>query len=52
MLPLKTGSGKVVALAYGDFGAAWATPVPVELLDIFARHAGLVLDTLARPARA
>jgi hypothetical protein len=52
VLPLKTGSGKVVALAYGDFGAAWATPVPVELLDIFARHAGLVLETLARPARA
>ena len=52
VLPLKTGSGKVLALTYGDFGAAWATPVPIELLDIFARHAGLVLDTLTRPARA
>ena len=49
VLPLKSGSGRVVALAYGDFGAAWATPVPTELLDIFARHAGLVLETLTRP---
>ena len=52
VLPLKTGSGKVVALTYGDFGAAWATPVPTELLDIFARHAGLVLGTLTPRPRA
>ena len=52
VLPLKTGAGKVVALTYGDFGAAWATPVPVELLDVFARHAGLVLDTMTHPPRA
>ena len=52
VLPLKTFSGRVLALTYGDFGAAWATPVPVELLDIFTRHAGLVLDTLSRPPKA
>jgi len=52
VLPLKSGSGKVLALTYGDFGAAWATPVPVELLDVFARHAGLVLDTMKHPPRA
>ena len=52
VLPLKTGSGKVLALTYGDFGAAWATPVPTELLDIFARHAGLVLGTLTPRPRA
>jgi hypothetical protein len=52
LLPLKTGSGKVLALTYGDFGAAWATPVPTELLDIFARHAGLVLGTLTPRPRS
>ncbi len=52
VLPLKTSAGKVLALTYGDFGADWATPVPIELLDIFARHAGLVLDALARPQKA
>jgi len=52
VLPLKSGSGKVLALTYGDFGAAWATPVPIGLLDIFARHAGLVLATLKHPPRA
>ena len=52
VLPLKSGSGKVLALTYGDFGAAWATPVPIELLDVFARHAGLVLDTMKHPPRA
>ena len=52
VFPLKSSSGKVLALTYGDFGQAWATPVPVELLDVFARHAGLVLDTLKHPPRA
>jgi len=52
VLPLKTGSGKVLALTYGDFGAAWATPVPTDLLDIFSRHAGLVLGTLTPRPRA
>ncbi len=52
VLPLKAGLGKVLALAYGDFGAAWATPVPVELLDGFARHAGLVLGALAHPQKS
>ncbi|MHB8837215.1 MAG: DUF4388 domain-containing protein [Candidatus Methylomirabilia bacterium] len=52
LLPLKTGAGKVLALTYGDFGAAWATPVRSELLDIFARHAGLVLGTLTQRPRA
>jgi len=47
IVPLASASGRVVALTYGDFGAAWATPLPLELLDIFARHAGLVLGTLA-----
>lgn len=52
VLPLKTRSGKVIALSYGDFGAQWATPVPIELLDVFARHAGLVLDALPQRAKA
>jgi hypothetical protein len=52
VLPLKTASGKVLALTYGDFGAAWATPVPSELLDIFVRHAALVLGTLTPRPRA
>jgi hypothetical protein len=51
IVPLATGAGRVVALTYGDFGAAWATPLPLELLDIFARHAGLVLGTLAQRPR-
>jgi hypothetical protein len=51
VLPLKTAGGRVLALTYCDFGPAWATPVPIELLDIFARHAGLVLETMTPPPR-
>jgi len=52
VLPLKTRSGRVLALTYCDFGEGWATPVPIALLDIFARHAGLVLDALPQRPKA
>jgi hypothetical protein len=52
VLPLKTRAGKVLALCYGDFGAQWATPAPIDLLDIFTRHAGLVLENLSHQPRA
>ncbi len=48
VLPLKSASGRVLALTYGDFGPGWATPVPTDLLDVFARHAGLVLDAVTQ----
>jgi len=43
LLPLKR-SGNVVALVYADFGGREAAAAPVELLDMFAQHAGLVLE--------
>lgn len=42
-MPIKS-FGKVIALIYGDFGAKANTAVRIDLLDILARHAGLVLD--------
>lgn len=43
LLPLH-GGGRVLALIYGDFGSVTAGLVPMELLELAARHAGLVLD--------
>ena len=43
LLPLKVG-GKVIALAYGDFGTTDLSAVPVELLEVLAIQAGLVLE--------
>jgi hypothetical protein len=43
LAPMKS-FGRVIALIYGDFGSKAATPPQLELLDILARHAGLVLD--------
>ena len=43
LMPIKT-FGKVIALIYGDFGGISGSPLQIDLLDIVARHAGLVLD--------
>jgi hypothetical protein len=43
LLPV-TSFGKVIALIYGDFGAKANSQVRLDLLDILARHVGLVLD--------
>jgi hypothetical protein len=43
LMPIKT-FGKVIALIYGDFGDMAGSPLQIDLLDIVARHAGLVLD--------
>jgi len=43
LMPIKA-FGKVIALIYGDFGQASGLPLQIDLLDILARHAGLVLD--------
>jgi uncharacterized protein DUF4388 len=43
LAPLKS-FGRVIALIYGDFGSKAASPPQIELLDILAQHAGLVLD--------
>jgi hypothetical protein len=43
LMPIKA-FGKVIALIYGDFGKASGLPLQIDLLDILARHAGLVLD--------
>jgi hypothetical protein len=42
-LPIKS-FGKVIAIIYGDFGAKSASTVRIDLLEILARHAGLMLD--------
>lgn len=43
LMPIKS-FGRVIAITYGDFGAGAGSPVQLDLLDIVARHAGLVLD--------
>jgi hypothetical protein len=43
LLPLKS-LGQVRAVIYGDFGKKDVLPVPVEMLEVLAQHAGLVLE--------
>jgi len=43
LMPIRT-FGRVIALIYGDFGTSSGSPLQIDLLDILARHAGLVLD--------
>ena len=43
LLPIKN-FGRVIAVLYADFGSKTASPVQIDLIDIIARHAGLVLD--------
>jgi len=46
LLPLKS-HGQVRAVIYGDFGKKNVSPVPVEMFQIQAQHAGLVLENAA-----
>ena len=43
LLPIM-GHGKVIALIYADFGNRASSGVQVDMLEIMARHAALVLD--------
>jgi hypothetical protein len=43
LLPVKI-CGKVVALTYGDFGPKEASSVPLDILEILASQAGLILE--------
>lgn len=43
LLPIKS-FGRVIAITYGDFGPKTGSPAQIDLLDILARHASLVLD--------
>lgn len=43
LMPIKA-LGRVIALIYGDFGDMAGSPLQIDLLDIVARHAGLLLD--------
>lgn len=43
LMPIKA-LGRVIALIYGDFGDMAGSPLQIDLLDIAARHAGLLLD--------
>lgn len=43
LMPLKA-FGKVIALIYGDFGDITGAPMQIDLLDILARHASLVVE--------
>ncbi|MBI2354941.1 MAG: DUF4388 domain-containing protein [Deltaproteobacteria bacterium] len=43
LVPIKS-LGRVIALIYGDFGSKAGSAVQIELLDILARHANLLLD--------
>ena len=46
LLPLKL-RGKTIALIYGDFGDGEAAPVELDLLEILASQAELVLENAA-----
>jgi hypothetical protein len=46
LLPLKL-RGKTIALIYGDFGDGEAAPVELDLLEILANQAELVLENAA-----
>jgi len=50
LLPLKS-HGQVRALIYGDFGNKDISPVPVEIFQIQAQHAGLVLENASYRAQ-
>jgi hypothetical protein len=43
LLPLKV-NGKVISLVYADFGARETAALPIELLEVLAVQAGLVLE--------
>lgn len=43
LLPLKV-NGKVISLVYGDFGPRETAAVQIELLEVLASEAGLVLE--------
>jgi hypothetical protein len=43
LLPMKS-RGRTVSLTYGDFGPHEASPIRLDLLEILAGHAGLVLE--------
>ncbi len=43
LMPIRA-FGRVIALIYGDFGQIAGLPLQIDLLDIAARYAGLILD--------
>lgn len=43
LLPVRN-FGRVIAIIYADFGTRTGASIQLDLLDIIARHAGLVLD--------
>ncbi len=45
LMPIKS-FGRVIAITYGDFGSGSGSSVQIDLLNILARHAGLVLDNI------
>ena len=51
LLPLRA-AGKVVSLTYADFGQADPAPLDVDLLDVLAAHAGVVLESIVYRRRA
>lgn len=46
LLPMRS-RGKTLSLTYGDFGSHEARPVPTDLLEMLADHAGLALENAA-----
>jgi hypothetical protein len=44
LVPLKC-NGKVIALTYADFGTKAVSPQQTVLIDILAKHAGVILDS-------
>jgi|ERR1039457_6669112 hypothetical protein len=43
LLPLKS-RGKTVSIAYGDFGSSDISPIEIDMMEILASHASLILE--------
>lgn len=43
LLPLKS-RGKTVSIAYGDFGNSDISPIEIDMLEVLASHASLILE--------
>lgn len=46
LVPIRS-AGRVIAVIYGDFGTKSASSIPIDLLEILAAHASLVIENAA-----
>jgi hypothetical protein len=46
LVPIRS-AGRVIAVIYGDFGTKSASSIPIDLLEILAGHASLIIENAA-----